>query len=217
MHDQLSDDLHPGQLAVLTVADVNDIGVFLDQGTDKDLLIPKSELHAPLRRGQRVVVMIQVDDGGRPFASSKLTQYLDFQTGRYQPGHKVSLLVYGSSARGWLCVVDGKHPGMLFADRTHEPVAVCDELQGYVTAVGPTGKLDLALRRPGVDPFQSDLVTVATRLKEDGQLPLHDKSTADEIKRELGMSKKSFKRVLGRLYKDRKIELLPDGVRWIGD
>ncbi len=220
-HDRSPHDDHPrlgvGQVGVLRVADVNPTGVFLDQGLAKQLLLPHNELHAPVRPGDRVVVFVLEDAQGRPYASNQLTKHLSFTPRGLTAGTQVRLLVYSQNERGFLCVVDGRYAGMLFRDRTHEQLRVGDELDGFVTEVQPSGKLDLALRKPGVDPFVEDLARVEARLKADGFLDLHDKSPAPLIRKRLGISKKSFKRALGALYKKRRIALEEGGVRWLGD
>lgn len=209
-------DLRPGAILVLEVAAINDTGVFLDVGTDKHLLLPRSELHEPVQRGDRVVVIVLQDARGRHYASNQITRTLDFDPWTIDPEQQVRVLVYGQNERGWLCVVDGRYYGMLFRDRTHEPLQAGDEKTAWVTAIGDDGKLDLDLRKPGVDPFHDDRSRLEARLRRDGFLALHDKSPPARIKAELGMSKKAFKRALGALYKARKVALEDDGVRWLG-
>lgn len=204
-----------GQITVLRVADVNDIGVFLDQGLAKELLLPHNELHAPVRVGDDVVVIVLEDAQGRPYASNQITRHLDLEPRGVRAGMPVSVLVYSLHERGFLCVVDGRYAGMLYRDRTHQPVAVGDQLDGFVREIHPSGKLDLSLRKPGVNPFGGDLQRLEARLRSEGFLALHDKSSAAEVRAELGMSKKAFKRALGALYKRRRVALEDGGVRWL--
>lgn len=208
--------VRPGQVVALRVADVNQTGVFLDQGQAKQLLLPHTELHERVEVGDIVVVVVLEDERGRRYATSKVTRHLDFMPLDLRPGQKVSLLVYAQHERGYLCVVEGRHAGMLYRDRTHQPVAVGDELEGYVVELQPEGKIDLSLRRPGVDPFSEDLRRVEEALRAEGFLDLHDKSPTEEIQARLGMSKKAFKRAVGALYKRRQVVLEEGGVRWVG-
>lgn len=215
--DPASPLVRQGEITVLRVSDINDIGVFLDQGTAKELLLPHNELHAPVRVGDEVVVRVLQDAHCRPYATNQITRQLDFEPWELRPGMAVTALVYGLHERGFLCVVNGRHAGMLYRDRTHRPIHVTDQLDAFIADIHPSGKLDLSLVAPGVDPFADDLARLQAKLRADGFVPVHDKSPAGEIRAQLGMSKKAFKRAVGALYRRHQVTLEPGGVRWITD
>lgn len=194
----------PGEIAVLRVSDINETGVFLDQDTDKELLLPHNEVHGRVWVGDEVVVKVLEDARGRAYATNQLTRHLDFAPRGLGPGMEVAALVYGHHERGFLCVVNGRHSGMLYLDRTHRPLQVTDAVQAFITHIYPTGKLDLSLTPPGVDPFTAARATIVDRLRADGFLPVHDKSPPSLIRSQLGMSKKAFKRAVGALYRERR-------------
>ena len=217
LEPQPTPHLRPGEIGVLRVSDINQTGVFLDQGTPKELLLPHNELHAPVRVGQDVVVRVMHDKYRRIYATNQITRQLDFEPWELSPGDAVEALVYGLHPRGFLCVVNGRYAGMLYLDRTHRPLHVTDTVDAFVAHIHDTGKLDLRLDRPGVDPFARDLAQLEARLRDAGTLALHDKSSAQEVRATLGMSKKAFKRALGALYRRRLVVLDDRGVRWVGD
>jgi predicted RNA-binding protein (virulence factor B family) len=210
-------DLYPGAIIVLKVADINKTGLFLEVGEDKQLLLPHNELHDRARIGDDVVVVVREDSMGRLYATNHITKNLDFEPWSLSIAQRVQALVYGHGERGWLCVVNGRHYGLLFHDRAHRTMRIGEELNVFVTHVSPDGKLDLDLLQPGVDPFRDAMPRLEDRLRREGFLALHDKSPPEHIRAELGMSKKAFKRALGALYRARKVTLEEGGVRWVGE
>ena len=205
-----------GDIALLEVIDVSRHGAFLDWGLDKDLIVPTREQHQPLRKGDRVVVAVLLDRDERVMATSKLAPHLDKHSGHIKPGKAVEYLVYGSTERGYRAVVDGRFSGMLFRDDTPRRLRIGDTGRAWVTQVRPDGRLDLSLRAPGRSAHDDARSVLIAALKaEDGFLPLTDRSDPSEIRDRLHMSKKVFKRAVGALYKERRIELTEDGIRWI--
>jgi len=204
-----------GQFACLSVIDVSPHGAFLDWGLDKDLFAPLPEQEARLRKGDRVVVAVCLDEHTqRVMASSRLGQFLEPPTSPPAPGAPVELLVYRQTELGAQVIVDDRHAGLVYASETFGPLAVGDRVTGYVRRLRDDGKLDISLRAPGAAGRDEDTRALLRALEAGGgQLPLHDDSTPEEISTQLGMSKKAFKRAVGNLYRQRLVRLEPGGIR----
>ncbi len=202
------------EFAYLRAAQVNEIGAFMDWGLEKHLLVPFKQQRDRMEEGRWYVVYCYLDDKSfRLVGSSKLDAFLDNSNLSLQPGEEVSLLVSRKSELGWDVIVNGSHKGLVFHSDVFKKIGVGDRLKGYVRAVRPDQKLDIVLEPPG---FQSQ-ISAADKiynhlLSQGGFIGLHDKSDPDEIKKALQMSKKNFKRAIGTLYKERKIDIREDGI-----
>ena len=208
-----------GQFVVLEVVDIADPGVFVDWGLEKDLLIPNNKLHSRLRIGDKTVVAIVLDRDERVMGVTWLQKYFSTDTSRLEIGQRVSMMVYGETDRGFLMVVESKFGGMLFFDQTHQNLVIGQELPGFINGIRDDGRLDLTLTLPKQkhEALRDEQSVVADAITaRGGFLPLTDKSDPDDIRRELRMSKKAFKRAVGALYKVRKITIEADGIRWKG-
>ena len=206
-----------GQFVCLEVVDIAEAGVFCAWGLDKDLLIPNNKIHSPLKIGDRVVVAIVLDRDQRIMGVSWLQKYFRTDTSRLQLGQRVNMMVYGETDRGFLVVVEDKWGGMLFFDQTHRDLEVGLELPGFITGIRDDARLDLSLSLPVPkhEALHGELKFLAEEIKgRGGFLPLTDKSSPDDIRRELRMSKKAFKRAVGGLYKTHKIQIEDGGIRW---
>lgn len=204
-----------GELAFLRVAAVNPrVGVFLEWGLEKDLLLPMREMDGPLSPGDRVVVMIVLDERtDRLIASARFNRYLDRRPPHYHAGESVQLMVASRSPLGFNLVANNAHRGLIYHTDIHEPVKVGDKVRGYVRAIRPDGKLDLALGQAGyrrIGPMSEKVLEVLAA--RGGRLPYHDNSLPEEIRDVFGMSKKAFKQAIGTLFKERKIVIDPDGI-----
>ncbi len=203
-----------GDFALLNVKDNVSVGTFLDWGLEKDLLLPFGEQLAPLRRGQRVLVRVYLHSSGRVAASAKLDKFLIPADDTLAEGDQVELLVYAFSDLGAKVVVNNTFGGLLFSNELFAMPACGDRLQGYVKKIREDGKLDITLRRGGAQEAASDRETILTTLKaRDGFLPLTDRSAPGAIADLLKMSKKSFKKAVGGLYKEGLISMTADGIR----
>jgi predicted RNA-binding protein (virulence factor B family) len=204
-----------GEFAYLEVVAVTPHGAFLNWGLPKDLFAPFSELHVHVEVGGRYVFALSLDErAGRVMASGQLRRHFDYDVEDVEVGDEVDLLVYGRNEVGALVVVDGRHAGIVYQSEAFRPLSTGDELTGFVKLVRPDNKLDIRLQRIGADATEDaqQIVLEAVRARG-GFLPLHDKSPPEDIRAELALSKKAFKRALGALYKARRVELGPDGVK----
>ncbi len=205
-----------GRCAYLKVIDVNRVGAFLDWGLDKDLLVPKPEQRRPMEKGKSYIVYLKQDGEGRLVASSKYDRFLDKWRCRLMEGDEVNLLIAENSDLGHKVIVNDSYWGLVHFEDVFQELRYGKRMRGYIKRVRDDGKLDVTLSRTGSDKI-ADLAEriVATLHKEGGFLPLHDKSSANEIKQALGESKKSFKRAIGHLYKKNLIMIEAKGIRLV--
>ena len=211
-----------GEFAFLRVVSVNPrIGVFLDWGLEKDLLLPIREQSGPLREGDWLVVRVALDDRtDRLIASARLNRYLNLSPPAYAVGQAVAVIVIGESPLGYNVVVNHAHRGLLYRGDLAEPLATGQSLEAFVRLVRPDGKLDLALDRVRVGyqrivPLTEKIVETLTT-SAGGRLPLHDNSPPEEIRAAFGVSKKAFKQAIGVLFKAKKIVIEKTGIRLAG-
>ncbi|RXK56665.1 GntR family transcriptional regulator [Oleiharenicola lentus] len=204
-----------GELAYLRVAGINPrVGVFLEWGLEKDLLLPMREMDGPVNLGDRVVVMVVLDERtDRLIASARFNRRLDQKPPHYHEGESVRLMVASKSPLGFNLVVNNAHRGLIYHTDIIGPLKVGDVVPGYIRAIRPDGKLDLALGQAGhrrIGPMSEKVLEVLTA--RGGRLPYHDNSLPEEIRDVFGMSKKAFKQAIGALFKERKIMIDPDGI-----
>ena len=205
-----------GEFAVLTVKDTNaKVGSFLDWGLDKDLLLPFSEQLAPVKKGEQVLVYLYQDASARIAASARLDRFLKPADASLTEGDAVDLFVYAYTDLGAKVVVNNRYSGVLFRNELYAKPKAGEKLRGYVKKIRDGGKLDITLRRGGAQEAQTDrdLLLAALSSSADGFLPLHDKSSPEMISKLLKLSKKSFKKAVGGLYREGLISMSDDGIR----
>jgi predicted RNA-binding protein (virulence factor B family) len=205
-----------GEFAALRVVAVNPrIGVFLDWGLDKDLLLPLREQSGPLLVGERVIVQVMVDERSqRIVASARLNRRLDLTPPAYAEGQAVRLLVTGETPLGYNVIVENAHRALLYRSDIGQKLFAGATFQGYVRRVREDGKIDVALDRAGHQRVTSLTDDILEKLRASGgRLPLHDGSSPEEIRAALGMSKKAFKQAIGVLYKSRRLVIEQYGIR----
>ncbi|MDB6164921.1 MAG: hypothetical protein JWQ83_61 [Lacunisphaera sp.] len=205
-----------GEFACLQVAAVSPrIGVFLHWGLEKDLLLPIRELDGPLNPGDWVVVQVALDERtDRLVASARINRHLDLTPAHYHEGESVRLLVASKSPLGYNLIVNHAHRGLIYHTDVPGTLKVGQQVEGYVRTVRPDGKLDLALGPAGyrrIGPLTEQIIAALTAAG--GRLPYHDNSLPEEIRENLGMSKKAFKQAIGALFRERRIYIDPDGIR----
>lgn len=201
--------------ACLEVAWVNEFGAFLDWGLMKDLFVPFREQKMKMQKGRRYLIHAHLDeDSYRIMASAKVERYLSKERPTYHAGEEVDLLVWQKTDLGFKAIVDDRFSGLLYQNELFQPLEAGMRLKAYVKQVRPDGKIDLSLQKPGaakVDDF-SEILLQHIR-EHDGFVALHDKSPAEEIYQVFGVSKKTFKKAVGDLYKKRLVVLEPEGIR----
>ncbi len=202
------------EFGFLRVAEVNEIGAFLDWGLEKHLLVPYGEQRTKLVEGNWQVIYCYLDElSFRLVGSSKLSKFLNNEELHLTVNEEVDLLVYRRSELGWDVVVNGRCRGLIFHSDIFQPIAEGDQLKGYVKQIRPDKKLDITLQPLGVKALEPAAQLIYQKLLEEGgHLKLHDKSSPEEIKNWFAMSKKTFKKAIGTLYKEHKITIKEDGI-----
>ncbi len=200
-----------GDFAFLRVAWVNEFGAFLHWGLMKDLFVPFREQKMPMREGRSYLVHIHIDEETqRIVASAKVDKYLQPATpGQYHRGQEVEVIIQHKTPLGFKVVADNRCPGMIYDNQVFEAEPHAgDVLTATVVNVRPDGKLDLSIQRIGKGRFRDFAEQLLEELqKAGGELPFTDNSSPEEIKERFGVSKKTFKRAVGTLYKECKIIL----------
>ncbi|OGU18293.1 MAG: GntR family transcriptional regulator [Geobacteraceae bacterium GWC2_53_11] len=202
-----------GEFALLKVKEATTVGSFLDWGLEKDLLLPFGEQIDPVRRGDQVLVYVYLHSSGRIAASAKLEKYIRPVDDSLLEGAEVDLLVYACTDLGAKVLINNRFGGLIFNTEFVVKPKCGERLRGYVKKIREDGKVDITLRKGGADEAAKDRdIILAALSAHNGFLPLNDKSTPEAIANMLRLSKKSFKKAIGGLYKDGSITILPDGI-----
>ena len=203
-----------GQTARLRVVSVGKVGAFLDWGLEKDLFLPHREQTTQVKAGDEVIAALYLDKSERLCATMKVYPYLQKES-PYQKDDVVTGMVYEISHNfGAFVAVDDKYSALIPKKELYGELHVLQQISARVTGVKEDGKLDLGIRQKAHLQMSEDADKVLALLREKkGFLPLHDKSSPEQIRETVGMSKNEFKRAIGRLYKEHLITLESDGIR----
>ena len=206
-----------GGLAVLRVSEVGKIGAFLDWGLEKDLFLPYKEMTARVQPEDEVLVTLYIDKSKRLCASMKKLYDLLATDSPYQKGDEVNGRIYEFGHDfGTFVAVDDKYSAMIPAHEDCSMLHIGDVIEAKVVNVKPDGKLDITLREKAYIQMDADAEKVMQVIEEfAGVLPFTDKASPEVIKRETGLSKNAFKRAVGRLYKEHRIEITERAIRKI--
>lgn len=204
-----------GQFASLKVVQINRIGLFLDWGLPKDLLLPHSEEKRPLQVGDYCVVYLYLDERTRRItATARLDRYLDRTQARYQAGQAVDLLVVEPTPLGFKAIIDGQHWGLIHKNEAFKFLRGGMREQGYIKEMRADGRISLSLQPVGQEARDTLSEQILARLREqDGVLAVSDKSPPEQISRLFGVSKGNFKKAIGGLYKQGLIEIHDDRIQ----
>ncbi len=197
------------QFAYLEVAWVNEYGAFLNWGLMKDLFVPFREQKQKMQIGEKYIVYAHVDDDSyRIVASAKVERYLSKSQPSYQPGEEVQILVWQKTTLGFKAIVDNSYSGLLYENEIFQSLHTGMRLKAYVKQVREDGKIDLVLQKSGFEKVDDFSKTLLEYIKDKGgRVNLSDKSPAEEIYAIFGVSKKTFKKGVGDLYKKHLILL----------
>ncbi len=215
-----------GDFAYLRCTWVNEYGAFLDWGVMKDVFCPFREQKKRMEIGDSYIVYLYIDEESyRIVATAKIDRYLadvnedddDLRQELYRKQQKrlpVDLLVWQKTDLGFKVIVENRYAGLIYRDQIYQYVHTGDRLKGYLQNIRPDGKLDVALQPTGRQQTKDFAETLLQWLKENGgQCELGDKSDAEEIKRTFQVSKKTYKRAIGDLYKRRLILITENGIQ----
>ncbi len=197
-----------GKLAVLEVVDVGRAGAFLDWGLEKDLLLPFREQTVKVEKGDRCLVSLYIDKSGRLCSTMKVYPQLCTDS-PYKKDDIVTGTVYEISREfGVFVAVDNQYSALIPRREVYGRMQIGQQVEARVAAVKADGKLDLSVRGKIPEQMDMDAQRIMEQIeKNKGCLPFTDKADPETIKAELGMSKAAFKRAVGRLLKQGKIEI----------
>ena len=198
-----------GECAHLKVIDVNNVGAFLDWGLPKDLFVPHSEQNGRMEVGKSYVVSVYLDDiTERITATAKLDGWLSEEGIYFKPQQAVDLLICGRTELGYKAVINHTHLGLLYENEVFQELKYGQRLSGFIKTIRDDRKIDLSLQLPAAetrDALMNDIITYLK--KHNGISKITDKSIPEVIYQEFKVSKKSYKKALGRLYKQKLITI----------
>ena len=202
------------EFALLRVNYVNQIGAFMNWGMEKDLLVPFKEQARPMEQGKRYLVYMYMDEKtNRLVASSKLNQFLNNNDITVEVGEEVDLIVSHITDLGINVIINEKHKGLLYKNEVYDDLRTGDRIVGFIKNIRPDGKIDVSVRKPGFEGIEPSSQAILDELKASrGFLRLNDNSHPEDIKTVLKMSKKTFKKAIGVLYKQKLIDIKDDGI-----
>ncbi len=212
----LKPNIQLGEFAYLKVREISKHGTFMDWGLPKDLMIPYDEQKERMKEENwYIIYMLKDEKNNKLFGSNKISKYLVYNDIGIKQGDEVDLLLYKMNDIGMSAIVNNKYNGLIFTSDIHKNLNPGDKIKGYVKQVREDGKIDIVLEPIGYKKSidkNSEIILTALKQNE-GFLELTDKSTPDDIKHQLGLSKKAFKRSLGNLYKQKIIDIYNDGIK----
>ena len=206
-----------GEFACLEVAWVNEYGAFLDWGLMKDLFVPFREQKMKMLKGHKYMVHAHVDeDSYRIMASAKIEKFLSKEMPPYRIGEEVEIMVWQRTDLGYKVIVDNRFGGLVYQREIFQALEPGMNLVAYVRQVREDGKIDLTLQKDGMAKVEDFSSVLLQYIKEQGgHTSLNDKSAAEDIYETFQVSKKTFKKAVGDLYKRRLILLVEDGIRLV--
>ena len=202
------------EFAFLECVETTDFGAFLDWGLEKHLFVPFKEQVYPMQKGHSYLIFCYLDeDTNRLVASSKVHAYLDNSDLTIKPFEEVDLIVSNKTDLGYNVIINEIHLGLVYNDDVFQPIEIGDRIKGFIKKTRKDGKIDVTLQRPGYRSIEPNAQAILDELEDqNGYLNITDKSSPEKIKAVLKMSKKSFKRAAGNLYKQRQIDIKEDGI-----
>jgi predicted RNA-binding protein (virulence factor B family) len=203
--------------ALLKVNDTASFGAFLDWGLQKDLLVPNNQQAHDMQVGKSYLVFMYLDEEtDRLAASSKINRFLNNDELTVNEGDEVDLIIANESSLGINVIVNGLHKGLLYHNELFTQIKPGDRLKGFVKKIREDNKIDVSLQKQGYGNIEPNAALILEQLNDnDGFLALNDKSNPELIKAQLGMSKKTFKKAIGALYRQKLVIFEDQGVRLV--
>lgn len=202
------------QIELMEVKEVTKHGAFMDWGIHKDLLVPYAEQSNRMAPGRKNLIYLYIDEEtGRLTGTTKIGRFLSNETLTVEEREKVDLIIWNKSDLGYNVIINQTHTGLLFDDDVFSNIRYGEKRPGYIKNIRAGNKIDVTLRPFGYKKVEPNADHIYKLLREgDGYLDLHDKSDPDEIRGRLEMSKKTFKKAIGLLYKNDMIDIKEDGI-----
>ena len=206
-----------GEFAVMSCVESLPTGAFMDWGIIKDLFIPYKQQKSKILEAKRYLVYLYVDeDLDLITGTTKFKRNPQYENLPFQKGDKVDLIMMNESELGWNVVINKKYIGLIYTSDVFKKLYPLSEESGYIKEIREDGKIDISLQPQGFENIDEFKQKIIDKLEENfGLLHLSDKSSPEEIKDELQMSKKNFKKALGGLYKDKIVEIMDDKIKLV--
>lgn len=206
-----------GEYALMSVIDNQEFGAFFDWGIAKDLLVPGNEQKVKVNLHEDHIVRVCIEEGtNRVFGTTKLGVHIETTKFDINDGDHINIVPAEKLELGFRCIIDRIYIGMIYHNEIFEHIEIGQVYSGVVKKVRMDGLVDAALQVQGIKNLDQATFKILRLLESnDGKSHLHDKSSPDEIKRILGMSKKTFKNSIGMLYKKKKIIISKDGIQLV--
>lgn len=207
-----------GKFAFMNVVSVTKFGAFVDWGLPKNLMVPYREQKKILEEGRSYVVYIYLDEKSqRLTGSTKLDQFLDIEPIEFTEGDEVDLLIFDKTNIGFKAIIEGTHSGIIYDNEVFQKIEIGQKVKGYIKKIREDRKIDLRLQKSGYENVNEVLGQILEKIKEqNGFIPVNDKSPPEVISNTFGISKKTFKKSIGALYKKRLIIMDENGIKYIG-
>lgn len=204
-----------GEFAFLKVVSVTKFGAFIDWGLPKNLLVPYREQRRILEEDRSYPVYIYLDEKSqRITASTKIDKFLDLEPITFKEGDEVNLWIFEKTNIGYKAIINGTHSGILYDNEVFQKLEIGQHTKGYIRKIREDQKIDLRLQKSGVDNISEGMEEILAKLKEQkGFIPVNDRSTPEVISETFGISKKTFKKSIGALYKKRLIIMDDEGIK----
>lgn len=204
-----------GDFAYLECTWVNEYGAFLNWGLMKDVLCPFHEQKMRMVKGNSYIVHIHIDEESyRIVASAKVEHYFDTSRPHYRHGEEVDVLVWQKTDLGFKVIIDNSRPALVYENQIFKPIHTGDRMKGYISAVRDDGKIDVTLQPTGRQQTLDFAETLLQYLREHGgTCDMGDKSPAEDIKERFEVSKKTYKKAVGDLYKRHLITINEQGIK----
>lgn len=201
----------------LRCAAVSKHGAFMEWGLEKHLFVSFKEQARPMKEGNWYIVYMYLDEQTNRLAgASKTNQFLQNDTITVKQYEEVNILVTHLTEKGANVIINGIHKGLIYIEDIFEDIRTGDRMKAYIKKIREDNKIDVVLQTLGYKSIEPNAQFILDELKASGGfIALHDKSSPDAIKDILGLSKKSFKRAIGSLYKDKQIVIKEDGIELV--
>jgi predicted RNA-binding protein (virulence factor B family) len=198
-----------GDFALLRVKEISNVGAFMDLGIDKDVLAPFNEQKPKMREGYSYLVKLYLDNASqRLCASSNLNKFVNKTEPSYDKFQEVDIIVAAKTDIGYKVIINEQHFGVVFFNTVFKRMFIGQKLKGYIKVVRDDGKIDVVLDKPGMGKVVDLGEQIMQALKDNGgRLPLGDKSDPEQIKKAFSTSKANFKKAIGGLFKQGKIDI----------
>jgi len=210
----LAPKIKVGEFAYLKAKASTSFGTFMDWGLEKDLLVPFRQQASEIESGKWYVVYMYLDtETDRLVGSTRVNHFINFDDVDLEEGDKVTVLVTSVSEIGFSLIVNNQYKGLAYKNETFKKVTPGEKHFAYVKKIREDNRLDISFHKQGYKAVEKNTVQILEKLMQNKSfLPLNDKSTPEEIAAFLEMSKKTFKKAIGALYKQKIITIKNDGI-----